>query len=117
MTGNQFIGHFDSPELSLSFLERPAAFSAWSISHSIWPFTERNSSAAHFSRALYVPSSIRRTKDFLPPDLGGVLAEVPSPCVWLLLIFSLTLKVKLPLQRQGCCILQDSLPNLLSFPQ
>jgi len=43
----------------------PAAFSAWSMINSSCPLTLRNSSAAHFSSALYISSSILRTKLFL----------------------------------------------------
>lgn len=49
------------------FFLRPASFMALSISHSICPFTLRNSSAAHFSRPLYVSSSILKTKLFFAP--------------------------------------------------
>ncbi len=48
----------------VSFFFRPASFNALSMSHSICPFTLRNSSAAHFSMALNVSSSILNTNDF-----------------------------------------------------
>ncbi len=43
----------NAQSFSFSFFSfiRPASFSAWCIIHSSWPFTLRNSSAAHFSRA------------------------------------------------------------------
>ena len=44
---------------------RPAFFNAVSIRNSIWPFTLRNSSTDHFSRALYTSSSILNTNVFL----------------------------------------------------
>lgn len=50
---------------SLASFFLPAFFSEVSIRNSICPFTLRNSSAAHCSRALYTSSSIRNTNVFL----------------------------------------------------
>jgi len=58
--------------LSFSLL---ASFSFCDNAHSTWPFTLRNSSAAHFSRALYISLSIRMIKLFLGLLTGFSLAE------------------------------------------
>src|SRR5690606_20723056 len=65
---------FLHPFFPLSFFILPASFSFCARSHSIWPLTLRNSSAAHFSRALYISVSTRRTKFFLSLKIGFIYA-------------------------------------------
>lgn len=55
-------GFFPFSSLSFSLF---ASFNFCDKIHSTWPFTLRNSSAAHFSRALYISLSIRMIKLFL----------------------------------------------------
>ncbi len=57
-------------------IRRPFFFSASESIHCICPFTERNSSAAHFSMASIVFSSIRSTK-LLLEDFSFAIVMFP----------------------------------------